>query len=787
VSARAGAVPSATANLTRVFCLAIAGAAVIFGGLSVGSFLAQGWHPVAVLAAAGWLASFGLPVLLGLTSRWASRRLQHTLVALEAVSFVVLAGYWLMAGPGPLPHGAEIPWVITFTGVPCMAVAVFAPGRVVWAFTVLTSLLSGAVRFRTTTEEFPALVGLADGLYSLLLVSVFVALTLAARRAAARVDDATQLARQAEAHRAARVSRRQERLRIDALVHDSVISTLLMAGLGRSPLPVVSAHAAKTLRQLDALTAPPVQPVVLVSDLVRRLSRLAAQIAPDVAVQVVDPACPGGGAAIERTVPSVAVVALLGAAGEALRNSVANAAGPATPGVPVRRVHRSVTVLSSNDGCQITVSDDGVGFTPGAVPPERLGIAQSILGRMEAVPGGVANVRSALGRGTDVVLAWAPERLIIAPGRPTPSTGPGLPAASTGSAAPVAERRRVLRRTEAEPPEPEEPAGLAQSLSLSGPAARSILALFVLVHGLLAAIDLVPHRPMLLAVVAYLAILAAAVALMTHRGGPFPRRRVLLILALCGVGAVLMFLYLPLNSGAPFAHWHLGAITLILVVLAIRGQTGLAWLGYAALTGLAVGWAVATDQPVLAGVELVSRHAGTLLAGTLFVVNLRRTERTLRVLTRDDTARAADDATTVAAITEREAELARVNALARPTLQRLAGGEPLSTDERAQCLLVEASLRDAIRGRVLFVEPVISAVTAARQRGVEVTVIDDSAETPPAALAALADTVAEVISTVNTGRITIRVLPAGRPDVATLVIDSGTPRLLSVTPAGTLA
>jgi hypothetical protein len=797
--------PTATTNLNRVLCIAVAAAGVIFGALAIGPFLAQGWHPAPPLAAAAWLSAFGLPVLLGLCSRRGSPRLLRSIVFTGAVCYVAIAGHWLIA-PGPLPEGAEIPWAISYTGVPAVALAVFASPRVAWSFTVLVNVLSGAVRFRTTTDEFPALVGLADGIYSLLLVGTFVALTLAARAAAARVDETTLRTRQAEARRAARVARRQERLRIDALVHDSVISTLLMAGLGRTPLPVVSAHAAKTLRQLEAIREPPVQPVVLVSDVVRRLQALTCQIAPDATVRVDDPASPGPGTAVERTVPAVAVAAMLGAAGEALRNSVAAAAGRPDASAPGRRVRRTVTLLSTPDGCQITVSDDGVGFDPAAVPPERLGIAQSILGRMDRVPGGAANLRSAPGRGTDVVIVWAPERLVEGTGvRPTAVTAvtadTAVAAASLRQAAathptashpasadftsPLAhpERRAVARRL-IDAPAPAQTRTLAQSLGLSQTTTSSILVLFVLVHGLLAVIDLEPGRPTTLVVGAYLAIVGAAALLMTRFDGPVPRPRIALILGLCAVGAILMFAYLPPQSAAPFAHWHLGAITLILVVLGLRGHIGWAWLGYAGLAALAVGWAVATDQSVLTGVNLVSRHAGTLLAGTLFVVGMHRTERALWVLTAHDIARATRDATTVAALGEREAELMRVNALAQPTLRRLAEPRPLTDDERAQCLLIEAGLRDAIRGRALFVEPVIGAVTAARQRGVEVTMLDDSADTPPDALPALARTVAEVLESVDTGRVTIRVLPAGRPDVATLVIESTTPRLLSIGPNG---
>jgi signal transduction histidine kinase len=796
--------PSATNNLVRVQCIAVGAAGVVFGALAVGPFLAQGWYPTPLLAASAWLSAFALPVVLALVSGWAPRRVLHGIVALEAACFIVICVFWYLF-PGPLPEGAEIPWMITYTGLPAVAVATFASPRLAWTFTIIASILSGLVRFRTTTETTPVLVGVADGLFSLLLVSVFVALTLTARAGAARVDEATLLTRQAEARRAARVSRRQERLRIDALVHDSVISTLLMAGLGRSPLPVVAEHAAKTLRQLDALHVPPVQPVVLVSDIVLRLTRLAGQVAPDAVVRVDDPAHPGGGVVVERTVPAVAVAAMIGATGEALRNSVASAAGAPGPSRTARRVRRTVTLLTTVDGCQVTVSDDGVGFDPAAVPPERLGISQSILGRMEQVSGGAANLRSAPGLGTDVVITWAPERLLFGTGaRATtaPSTAQGPIAGGLDTLSGPAARldRRAVARVLADIPGPADsppaqarasPAlvakrSLAESIGLSTTAGRSILVLYGLVHGLLALIDFEPGRPHQLAIGAFLAILLAAAVLMVHVNRPVQRPRMFLILGLCTVGAILMFSYMPAHGVGPFPHWHLGAITMIMLVLAFRGYLGWAWLGYVGLGMLALGWAVATEQAPLVAIILISRHAGTLLAGTLFVVGLRRTERTLAVLTANDMTRATWDATTVAAIDEREAELRRVNALARPTLSRLAQPIPLSAEERAQCLRIEAGLRDAIRGRALFLEPVITAVSAARHRGVEVTVLDDSGETPPAALPVLARTVADVLDSVDTGKITVRVLPSGRLHMATLVIESGTPRILSVDPTGAL-
>lgn len=755
---------TATANLTRLLCIAVACAAGIFGLLSIGSLLAQAWPPYPAAAVAAWVIAFGLPVSLGLGGRWATPGLLRGIVTAEAVWFVLVTVFWLVMRPEPLTAGTGVPWAITFTGVPCVAVAVFARPRVAWGFTVLCSVLSGAVRFSTSADAHPHLVGLADGLYSFLLVSVFVAFTLAARKASTRVDDATVRTRQAEARRAARVSRRQERLRIDALVHDSVISTLLMAGLGRTPPAVVSEHASKTLSQLDAFKSPPVEPVILVSDVVRRVRQLAGQIAPAADVEF---AAPSDSAFVERTVPSAAVAAILGAVGEALRNSVTSGGGGAR-GPGARRVRRSVHIVSTPDGFEVTISDDGVGFEPALVPLERLGIAQSIVGRMERVPHGVANVRSRPGHGTDIVVAWVPER--------------GQCPARRG---PHRDRRVAQRMLEPDSADAIEAMSLTRSLDLSTPLATAILVLFQVVHAVIAAIDIVPGRPLVVMLLAYLAIMGAAVALIRPSQVGLSHLRTTVVLGLCALGAVLMFSYIPAESSAPFAHWHLGAITLILVVLAARGQIRAAWTGYAILALLAVAWAVATGQPAVAGVELVIRHAGTLLAGTLFVLGFTRTEGALRVLTQLEITKASREATTVAVIDEREAELARVNLLARPTLHRLADPHALSDAERADCLLVEASLRDAIRGRSLFVEPVITAVRSARLRGVEVTVIDDSADSPPAELGVLAHTVAAEVDAVPTGRITVRVLPADRPIIATVVVDSGTSRMIVIGPHGT--
>jgi signal transduction histidine kinase len=66
-----------------------------------------------------------------------------------------------------------------------------------------------------------------------------------------------------------------------------------------------------------------------------------------------------------------------------------------------------------DDSVEVFVRDRGRGFDPAAVPPDRMGLAGSVVGRMER-HGGTARVRSAPGEGTEVMLRM-------------PRSGPGAP------------------------------------------------------------------------------------------------------------------------------------------------------------------------------------------------------------------------------------------------------------------------------------------------------------------------------------------------------------------------
>jgi len=172
------------------------------------------------------------------------------------------------------------------------------------------------------------------------------------------------------------------------------------------------------------------------------------------------------------------------------------------------------------------------------------------------------------------------------------------------------------------------------------------------------------------------------------------------------------------------------------------------------------------------GLILVSRHAGTLLAGTLFSVALRHSARNLNDLYLDRATRETFVAQIGATAAERQTQLTRLNAMARPSLERLTRTDVVTQGQRDEFLLVEASLRDAIRARCLFVEPIITAARTARSRGVQVVLLDDSGEGVPPSLDSTALIVAGELDRLMHGRLTVRLLPAARSELATIIVDA---------------
>ena len=263
-----------------------------------------------------------------------------------------------------------------------------AAGWAVWSGRLVVPVPVVLVILASGTRD-PGVLAVEQAASALALIACTASAARLLRAGARRADaDADDLSRKLAAQDAALAAEQAER-RAANVVHDDVLSVLRAAAATDRP-PPWSLVVAKAKGTLDALALRVSRsgpgPAALGSALRRQTTRLSAEL--DVRCDVDD----------DLGLPLTAVEALSAAAGEALRNVAAHAG-----------VDRAIiTARGSRSGqVTVTVADHGTGFDPAGVGPARSGLRNSIRGRM-ADAGGQAEIISARGQGTSVVLTWSP-------------------------------------------------------------------------------------------------------------------------------------------------------------------------------------------------------------------------------------------------------------------------------------------------------------------------------------------------------------------------------------------
>jgi hypothetical protein len=283
--------------------------------------------------------------------------------------------------------------------------------------------------------------------------------------------------------------------------------------------------------------------------------------------------------------------------------------------------------------------------------------------------------------------------------------------------------------------------------------------------------------------IASLALFALMCALATlDRGSPL-RASVAWIVAL-GWPVITMAISWNLLSYGGYAQWYLGAATTCAFYLALRGRLGFAWLTFGLVSAVVMAWAISTGIGVPTALVLMGKQAPILLVGTLFSLGIDRSATTITRLMTVEAGRAATEAAALATAVERRRRLAELDALATPLLRRLVHETPLTPDDRLQFADAEATLRDTLRARTLSVDPLVDTVRQARRRGVDVVLLDDSdpEQLDAADLATTIETIESEVRAATEGRIVARLLPAGRDEIATILIETATEsRRVSVT------
>ncbi len=339
-----------------------------------------------------WLFVSVAALVVGLLFTVVASVVRH-LVRASMVAFSLVFLVVLVTWPFAVIHPSPVsPWLYYLITIATAMAAIGLPVTLAATYLVLIPVIYALIRLTPAGGDLTAFRVTLDSMYAFILGGAILIIAVVLRAAASGVDraQATALAGYGQAVRAHAME--AERVRVDAIVHDSVLTTLLYAARADTPeaqrlAATMATNAIGHLR--DAARVSPDDGTTVRASSVARATRDAIE-------QL------GGGFEVTaarmgtQSIPAAAAEGAQAAAVQAAVNSINHAGDGVT---------RTVRISVYRGGIQIVVSDDGRGFDPTQVPMERLGVRGSIIERMSQV-GGRALVESEPGKGTTVTIRW---------------------------------------------------------------------------------------------------------------------------------------------------------------------------------------------------------------------------------------------------------------------------------------------------------------------------------------------------------------------------------------------
>jgi hypothetical protein len=226
-------------------------------------------------------------------------------------------------------------------------------------------------------------------------------------------------------------------------------------------------------------------------------------------------------------------------------------------------------------------------------------------------------------------------------------------------------------------------------------------------------------------------------------------------LAVCIVMPVLVTSQLDPSEPNGYATWYVAAVGTLMTIAAARRQILAAWLGVIALAVQTVVWAGPLALGTLGVIGSIAWVAIAHMLAAALGTAARETRRYAQAEREAAEWQAAQDAH----VFEGRARLAHTNRVAAPMLRRIADrGGVLTPAQRQECRILEAAIRDEIRGRMLLTDDVRHEVQRARERGATVTLLDEGGidELPEEERGRVLTRLAEAIATSNADRIIAR-------------------------------
>lgn len=324
------------------------------------------------------------------------RAVRVTYLLFSAVYLIALVSWpFAVLNVGAAPTDSYWLYFLLTIATTMASVAAHLPVAVI--YTVGTPIIYGIIRVTPPGGGTTVAAAVLDSVYSILLGGAILIMIAVLRAAASGVDTAQQNALERYSHAVRQHATEAERVQVDSIVHDSVLTTLLSAARAFSPeakalAATMAGNAIGHLREAVAV-APDSEATISGELVVRRIVDAAASMSQPFTVHTfAEDWC---------EIPVHVAEAAYSATVQAMVNSLQHAGSG---------VDRWVEVHShGHQAFSIEIGDRGTGFDLDQIPTERLGVRVSILERVASV-GGHASIDTAPGEGTVIRLAWDGEQ-----------------------------------------------------------------------------------------------------------------------------------------------------------------------------------------------------------------------------------------------------------------------------------------------------------------------------------------------------------------------------------------
>lgn len=250
-------------------------------------------------------------------------------------------------------------------------------------------------------------------------------------------------------------------------------------------------------------------------------------------------------------------------------------------------------------------------------------------------------------------------------------------------------------------------------------------------------------------------LLFSLASIVFSKGLKIPTWLALLNLGFTAVTPAVFTRIIVVEETASYATWFVVGLATLMGITAFRGHVFIGWLGFLAIASQIIIWG-GLGTLLNAGVvgALLMTFAGHASGFAIRTADRRAAEsitiqRNLEV----------GSAGRTAARKVRQERIQQTLQKAEPLLSAISKSEgELDTEQSEQARLLEAELRDLIRGRGLINDRVSEAANKARARGVRVELLDEGGleDVEQQERIDILDKVARAIDSVVDGKITIR-------------------------------